>query len=183
MPVQLGVVSCEARPVNGSEIVPFTWVRSDTVAWQPSQASALRIGPSTTCFWCAPTARWVVSVSPLVPRGGAGFTPSVPWQAVQPPGRHLHRAVDVLAAGEVDRCRSASTVPSWQRWQSVFCGCGSGGGAPWQEPQAVGPGRHGRPGRRVIRRAAGASVAPWQYVEAQVAPFHAGRRAAARRGP
>ena len=85
VPVQLGVAPWEARPVNGSEIVPFTCVRSVTGAWQSLQANALRIVPVTTCFWCAPTARCVVSVSPFVPTGGAGFTPSVPWHAVQPP--------------------------------------------------------------------------------------------------
>ena len=78
VPFQLGVVPCDARPANGIEIVPFTCARSETGAWHASQASAFRIGPFTTCFWCAPTARWVVSVSPFVPSGGAALTFSVP---------------------------------------------------------------------------------------------------------
>ena len=119
-------------------MVPFTCVRSDTGAWQSLQANALRIVPVTTCFWCAPTARCVVSVSPRVPTGGAGFTPSVPWQAVQPPP-----STWTVPSMCLPPARSiapvARTVPSWQRLQSAFCGCGSGGGAPWQELQAVGP--------------------------------------------
>ncbi len=146
--------------MNGSEIVPFTCVRSVTGAWQSLQANALRIVPVTTCFWCAPTARCVVSVSPFVPTGGAGFTPSVPWHAVQPPAETC-TVPSMCWPPATSIAPLARTVPSWQRLQPVFCGCGSGGGAPWQELQAVGPADTAVQVGVVVEPPA-PSVAPWQ---------------------
>ena len=157
-PFQAGVVPCDASPVNGSEIAPFTCVKSETGAWQALHASPLRIVPVTTCFWCAPTARCVVSVSPFVPAGGAGFAPSVPWQAVHPPP-----STCTVPSTCFPPARSiaplASTVPEWQRAQSVVCGCGNGGGAPWQEPQVASDGPPVQSGAGFEPRW---SVAPWQ---------------------
>ncbi len=47
------------------------------------QAIGAAIALPARCTWCAPTARCVVSASPSVPRGGAGFA-AEPWQELQP---------------------------------------------------------------------------------------------------
>ena len=61
--------------------MPFACQRDGWDTWH-SAIERLRIGPSWTCFWCAPTAIAVVCVSPRVPTGGAGFSEE-PWQELQ----------------------------------------------------------------------------------------------------
>jgi hypothetical protein len=65
-------------------------------------------------------------------------------------------------------------VPEWQLLQSVFAGCGSGGGAPWQPLQGVGPADTTVHVGAVFKPPA-PSVAPWQYVEPQVVRSRPGR--------
>ena len=149
--------SCPARrgPRTAAGSSPFDVRRGPRPARGSRRTrTRSRIGPSTTCFWCAPTARC----------GGRASRRCVPS------GRRRVHALGAVAGGAAASRRPATvpsmcwppatsiaplarTVPAWQRSQSVFCGCGSGGGAPWQEPQAVGPGRHGRPRRRGGRAA------------------------------
>ena len=66
--------------------VPFEWLVLVGTTWHSVQAMACRVALCVRWLWCAPTARAVVAVSPLVPLGGAaGFVARVPspWQDVQ----------------------------------------------------------------------------------------------------
>ena len=74
----------------------------------------------------------------------------------------------------------ASTMPEWQRLQSVLCGCGSGGGARGRSRSPSDPPR--RPSTSASGSASAPSVAPWQYVELQLVPSSSGG-CPARRGP
>ena len=47
--------------------------------WHSLQRTERATPPPERCAWWAPTARSVVSVSPRVPAGGAGFS-AEPWQ-------------------------------------------------------------------------------------------------------
>jgi hypothetical protein len=60
---------------------PFAWLIAVGTVWHSAQATA-RLVPPDRCTWCAPTARVVVAVSPLVPAGGAAFA-AEPWQVEQ----------------------------------------------------------------------------------------------------
>jgi hypothetical protein len=84
VPVQVGV----KPPVRDSvphaiPTVPFAWVWAVGTVWHSAQAMAAeRSVVFTRWAWCAPTARVVVAVSPLVPAGGAAFV-AEPWQVEQ----------------------------------------------------------------------------------------------------
>ena len=58
----------------------------------------------------------------------------VSWQLLQPLGKSLMPFTCVALRTLV------AVYPGWQRRQSESCGCGSGGGAPWQVVQVTGAG-------------------------------------------
>ena len=90
------------------------------------------------CAACVPTPGDIVDVLPCASFGGADWPP-LPWQL-------SHAAVDttstlpsmwssgyeILPRGEV-----AGVHRRVHRPQSVFCGCGAGGGLPWQLPHLL----------------------------------------------
>ena len=94
VPVQVGTTP----PVRVSvpQVMSTTELACDVLVgtvWHSLQAmAALRSRVFTRWAWCAPTARVVVSVSPLVPTGGEAGScglsvvaarAAVPWQEVQ----------------------------------------------------------------------------------------------------
>jgi hypothetical protein len=57
---------------------------------------------------------------------------------------------------------SAATVAAWQREHSAICGCGAGGGAPWQLVQPSDP-----DWVQLGESAEAPAVGPWQKVSEQ----------------
>ena len=142
--------------------MPFAWSGIVGFTWHSAQSSAFRIGPFWTCFWCAPTAIAEVSVSPRVPTGGAGFTPSVPWHIVQVTGTMSRVPSMCWPPATSMRESSAVVVPGWQRLQSIRDGCGNPGGAAWHVPQDAWPSPTRVQTGAVTIPSPRESVAPWQ---------------------
>ena len=66
-------------------VVPVAWFVESGGLWQSVQAKARARAPAVRCARCAPTAGWVVRVSPAVPTGGiAAMLGSVPVRSVSP---------------------------------------------------------------------------------------------------
>ena len=62
-----------------------------------------------------------------------------------------------------------AVMVGWQVPQLPFCGCGDGGGAPWQEPQRVCvPSTRVHCGVVALPPRSGLPPPPWQYVLLQV---------------
>src|SRR5512133_2748485 len=145
-PSHVGVAPSNlARSEKTRSTLPLACVCTAGTTWQVSQAiGAESTLPVTACFWCAPTARAVVAVSPCVPYGGAdptrtGSAPGTamrvasPWQVVQ---------LRFTASTTPFMCLSGLTLvrvyPGWQPSHSGLARCrGPGGGTAWQFPHAV----------------------------------------------
>ena len=146
--------------MNGSEIVPFTCVRSETGAWQSLHANAA--ADAARHHVLLVRAHRALRGQRLAARPErrrrVHALGAVAGRAAAPV--HLDRTVDVLAAREVDPAAGEHGARVAAA-QSVLCGCGNGGGAPWQEPHAVGPAETAVHVGAMFAPPA-ASVAPWQ---------------------
>ena len=70
-----------ATALQAKSTTPFLCLSDAGTLWQSSHCTSRCHALVAKCCWCAPTAGCVVSVSPLVPTGGAGLPLStVPWQ-------------------------------------------------------------------------------------------------------